>query len=166
VDLSPFVEQLRADLMAAAEAGGADLQRAAGVLAAAADPAVRMVLLDTLSAAADELTSAADLVVEVRLRGRDVDLVVHVDHRAGVPEPAPPPAPPAPPAPGGDDVEDGTARFSLRLPETLKSQAERAAAAEGVSLNTWLVRAIATASGQRARPTTTRGTRLSGWARS
>ena len=32
-----------------------------------------------------------------------------------------------------------------RLPETLKARAEEAAAAEGVSVNTWLVRAVSRA---------------------
>ena len=39
----------------------------------------------------------------------------------------------------------GTARTTLRLPDHLKSQAEVAAAREGVSVNTWLVRAVAAA---------------------
>ncbi|MGH9270157.1 MAG: hypothetical protein ACRDZ2_02680, partial [Ilumatobacteraceae bacterium] len=71
MDLEPYVEQLGGDLTAVAEAGGPELQRAAGVLAAAADSAVRLLLLDVLAAAADELTSTSDVVVEVRLRGRD-----------------------------------------------------------------------------------------------
>jgi hypothetical protein len=71
--------------------------------------------------------------VEVRLRGRDADFVI-----SSLAEPAPPPAP---------DVPDGgeLARITLRLPEPLKAQVEIAAAAEGVSVNSWLVRAIATA---------------------
>ena len=44
----------------------------------------------------------------------------------------------APPHP-----EDGmTARITLRLPESLKGSVEAAAANEGVSVNTWLVRAL------------------------
>src|SRR6266576_1660065 len=40
-------------------------------------------------------------------------------------------------------AEDGhTARISLRLPETLKTAVESAAAREGVSVNTWIVRAL------------------------
>ena len=167
MELTPFVDQLRRDLLAAAEAGGPELQRAAGLLASAAEPAALLVLLDALATAADELTSAADLVVEVRLRGREVELVAH---HAPAADNAPPPGhSPAtsPPATGGDDPDDNTARVSLRLPEALKSQAERAAAADGVSLNTWLVRAVATATGRPVRrPGPSSGTRLTGWARS
>jgi hypothetical protein len=47
---------------------------------------------------------------------------------------------PAPaPAPTGDGEQ---ARITLRLPEQLKEAVERAAAAEGISTNAWLVRAI------------------------
>jgi predicted HicB family RNase H-like nuclease len=35
-----------------------------------------------------------------------------------------------------------TARITLRLPETLKSRLEAAAAAQGLSVNTWLVQAV------------------------
>ena len=161
MDLDPFVEQLGGDLTAAAEAGGPDLQSAAGLLAAAADPAVRLLLLDVLAAAADELTSSGDVVVEVRLRGRDVQLVANA-----APAPVADPAPAAPTAAPVDDGDDSTARVSLRLPESLKGDAERAAAVDGVSLNTWLVRAIAAATGTAARPSSGRGNRLTGWARS
>src|SRR5436305_903218 len=63
----------------------------------------------------------------------------------GPPGPPPPPGsfpPPAPPPP--PDTGDVT-RLTLRLPEPLKAQVERAAAADGISVNAWLVRAIANA---------------------
>ena len=47
---------------------------------------------------------------------------------------------------GTDSVERGdeeVARVTLRLPERLKAQAERAAARDGVSLNSWLIDAVA-----------------------
>ena len=60
-------------------------------------------------------------------------------------------------------------RTTLRLPDRLKARAERAAAEEGVSVNTWFVRAIAAALEPTARPATTRrttsGERFTGWAR-
>jgi predicted HicB family RNase H-like nuclease len=41
-------------------------------------------------------------------------------------------------------VEDGlTARITLRLPDSLKGSLEAAAAREGVSVNTWIVKALA-----------------------
>lgn len=166
MDLTPFVDQLRRDLAAAADTGTDAVRTAAGQLAGALDPAARIVLLDALVSAADELTSGSDVVVDVRLRGREVEFALQ---HAAPPPPAPPPTPPTPPA-LPSDIEEGTSRVSLRLPETLKARAEEAAATDGISLNTWLVRAavlaldggIAAAVGMARR----RGNRLSGWANS
>jgi hypothetical protein len=60
--------------------------------------------------------------------------------------------------------EDLSARISLRLPESLKSTVEKAAEREGISVNTWLVRAIARAA--ESRPVHISGKRLSGYAQS
>jgi len=67
-----------------------------------------------------------------------------------------------------DDAEDGSvARISLRLPDALKTRAERAAAAEGLSLNAWLIRAVATGLREPRTPPSGRGPRrYSGFARS
>ncbi len=171
MDLTPFVDQLRRDLVAAADTGTDVVRTAAGHLAAALDPSARIVLLDAMVSAADELTNGSDVVVDVRLRGREVEFALQ--HAAlPAPEPMPPPGPPPPPAPPADG-EEGTARVSLRLPETLKARAEEAAAMDGISLNTWLVRAavIALDGGQGGGTSVQvavrrRGNRLSGWANS
>jgi hypothetical protein len=71
----------------------------------------------------------------VRLRGRSADFVVN----QSIVEPdvvAPGPTLDA----GGDLI-----RLTLRMPESLKTHVEQAAAAEGISVNSWLVRAIAAA---------------------
>ncbi len=60
--------------------------------------------------------------------------------------------------------EELSARISLRLPESLKSSVERSAEREGISVNAWLVRAIARATESRtAQPG---GKRLTGYAQS
>src|SRR3954468_18982826 len=130
MDLSKYVEALRADVTAAAAVGGADVARAAELVADALDSSVRPVLPDVLTDIANDLAAALDgPTVEVRLRGREPELVV----AGAMPEPAPV-------AVSADD--EGTARLTLRLPETLKGRAEQAAAAEGISVNNWLVRAV------------------------
>ena len=130
MDLSKYVETLRADVTAAAAVGGAEVTRAAELIADALDASLRLVLLDVLTDTANDLTAALDgPSVEVRLRGREPELVVT--------DPSPEPAPAAAPT---DD--EGTARLTLRLPETLKGRAEQAAAHEGLSVNNWLVRAV------------------------
>jgi hypothetical protein len=69
------------------------------------------------------------------MRGREADFVVTES------EPVREQPPPAHAQPG-EDAGDIT-RITLRLPESLKEAVERAAAAEGISVNAWLVRAIA-----------------------
>ncbi len=86
--------------------------------------------------------------MDVRLRGGAPEFVVAVPAAAPAPVeglvPANTPATAAGPAPS--DVEAGaTTRTTLRLPDHLKTQAETAAARDGVSVNTWLVRAVAAA---------------------
>ena len=153
MDLTPYLETLRADLAAAAAPGGPDTERAAQLLSHSLEASARLALLEALSDAAAEITTRlSDSSVEVRLRGREADLVVThpvVEH-------------PAPPVDSGD-----LARVTLRLPESLKAHAERAAAAEGVSVNAWLVRAVSTAASQPAAPPTGRdlpGKRFTGFA--
>jgi hypothetical protein len=77
--------------------------------------------------------------VEVRLRGREAELVVT---EAPV-EPDEPPTATAPAATAADGGEQ--ARLTLRMPESLKERVEHSAAADGVSVNAWLVRVVAAA---------------------
>lgn len=171
MDITPYVESLRHDLSAAAQAGGPEAAAAAERLALALDPAARLALMDALSQAAAEIT--ADLpegTVEVRLHGREPVFVVDVPR---VPVAPSPPAPPSAPDPS-EPAEDGTtARITLRLPETVKTRAEDLAARDGVSLNTWLVATVRDATGTgrsrqpdpppgRARPSG-RSHRMTGW---
>ena len=147
MDITPYVDHLRRDFLAAAEAGGEDLQEAAGRLAYALDPAARLALMEAISEAAAEIT--AELPggnVDVRLAGRELAFVVE-----GAPAVAPP-EPPAPPAPvqaePGD--EGGLARITLRIPESVKARAEEKAAQSGHSLNTWLVNVVRAATADHA----------------
>ena len=139
MDITPFVEALRRDLAHAAEAAGEEARAAADRLALAMDPAVRLMLMDALSEATSEITNELEgISVEVRLRGREPMFVVTGATR--MPEPPAPPEPPKPPTP--EEAEDeGVARITLRLPESLKALAEELAAQRGQSLNTWLVNA-------------------------
>ena len=181
MDITPYVESLRQDLAAAAEAGGPEARAAAERLALALDPAVRLALMDALSQAAAEITAELPAgSVDVRLRGREPELVVDVPT---MPIPAPP-APPAPPSPEDApevDEDDAVARITLRLPESLKYKAEELATKGGHSLNSWIVNVLRAATRDRAvevdidlssfpfapgpgGPVRTRGTkRMTGW---
>src|SRR3954470_18317825 len=96
MDMSPYVESLRHDLVRAAEAGGEEARVLAERLTAALEPAVRLALLDALSAAADEITSElAPGSVGRRLRWGAPEFVVTPavadEAAAGADEGPPPP---------------------------------------------------------------------------
>ena len=122
--------------------------------AGASDPADQhsLRLLDLLGEAALEISAQLpNGHVDVRLAGQEPSLVYVED------EPAPTTA-----APSGEDA--ASARITLRLTESLKLNVELAANREGVSVNTWIVRAL----GRAASANTTRrvGRRLTGYAQS
>lgn len=160
MDLTPYVDALRRELAVAAEAGGEDARALADRLTAALEPAVRLTLLDALSAASDEITrDLAPGAVHVRLRGREPSFVVTA---------APSETTAAPqPSPVAEPADDGsTARINFRLPENLKLRIEAAATSDGLSVNAWLVRAAAGAVEPASRPRENRGgQRYTGWVR-
>lgn len=164
-------------MMIAAEAGGEEARVLAERLTAPLESVTRLVLLDALSAAANEITrDLAPGSIEVRLRGRDPEFVVTTppdnqfledvatrDSEVGSSGNRAPII--------GDGDEGGTSRTTLRLPEQLKLRIEEAAGQEGLSVNAWLVRAVGDAleprgrdrrTGRRAPPS---GQRFTGWAR-
>ncbi len=138
MDITPYVENLRRDLLATAEAAGPEAREATERLAFALDPAARLALMEAVSQAAAEITAEMpDGGVDVRLTGRELDFVVHTT-------PQTPPEPPAAPAPPSEEPEDdgNVARITLRIPESVKAKAEELAARSGHSLNTWLVTVV------------------------
>jgi antitoxin component of RelBE/YafQ-DinJ toxin-antitoxin module len=146
MDITPYVESLRRDLLAAAEGSGPEARQVAERLGFALDPAARLALMEAISQAATEITAAMPAGgVDVRLDGRQLDFVVQAPAPAAPPAPPPPPPPPAP-----GDVEEGMARVSLRIPESVKAKAEEAAASAGQSLNTWLVNLVRNATNEHA----------------
>jgi len=171
MDLTPYITALREQLAAAAEAGGPDARELAERLAISLDSAVRLTLLDALSAAASEITrDLAPGSVDLRLRGREPSFVVTA-----------PPAPPAFAAPkpteaptaesarspaDGDDT--AMTRINLRLSQELKDRVDEAAREAGLSVNAWLVRSATAALGagdrDRRRPPVG-SDRYTGWVR-
>ena len=163
MDLSEYAESLRRELLAITRFAGEDVTRAAEMLAESLDSSVRLALLDVLSAAAEEITASLDgAVIDVRLAGLEPEFVVTL-HQDPAADAGPAPADP------GDDASQ--ARITLRMPEGLKTRVESAAVASGVSVNTWLVRAVSLAldgppRGPAAKPRTSVGNRYTGFARS
>lgn len=166
MNLQPFIDDVREQLLTAAENSGAESRAAAERMTATIDSALRLALLEAVSAAADEITvDLAPGSAEVRLHGRDPEFAVTLPtFDQAPPEPIASPAPQ--PVPDTDD--SGTARITLRLSELLKARVEAAAGREGLSVNAWLVRALTAATdGVRphAPPPSTSGQAFTGWVR-
>jgi hypothetical protein len=151
MDLGPYIDEIHRQLESASEAGGEDARALAERLVAPLDAAVRLSLLDAVTAAAQEITyELAPGSVEVRLRARNVEFVVTTPAE---PEggPASETEPPVDWSATGVAVgttvgdERGVSRVNVRMPEHLKVRVDHAAAEEGLSVNTWLVRAAAAA---------------------
>jgi hypothetical protein len=141
MELTPYLEGLQRDLAAAAAPGGPDVHAAAEILSGSLESSARLCLLEALSDAAAEITTKLDGgSVDVRLRGREAQFVVTASEVVTSPtgQPAPAPVPTGPTESESAEI----ARITLRLPEGLKEAVERTAAAEGISVNAWLVRAI------------------------
>ena len=135
MELSPYVSALRENLTAAAAAGDEQIRTAARVLAATLEPAARLAIMNALSDLAGEVTLALeDRVVEVRLDGQDVQVVV-----TGTPNDEPEAAEEPPTV---TDATGDITRITVRLLEELKSKAEEAASARGVSLNSFVSQAV------------------------
>jgi hypothetical protein len=150
MNLTIVLEGLQEDLRGLSELGDERSAQVARRIGEALGSSLRLKLFDLLSQAAVELSSKLPSGhIEVRLAGQEPELVF-VDS--------------APSEGAGAAGEDFSARISLRLPESLKSAAEAAAAREGISTNAWLVRAIARAT--ESRPVHVTGKRLSGYAQS
>lgn len=163
--LSDYVGRLQEQLSVAAAAAGDDAREMAARLTAPLAASTRLVLLEALSAAADEITrDLAPGAVEVRLRAGEPEFVV-----------TPPPTDDEfrghtdEPGVDGRRFEEGApARLNLRLPEALKQRIEEAAGIEGLSLNAWLVRAATsalTSASRVPRRTMSGGASFTGWVR-
>jgi hypothetical protein len=182
MELARYVNTLREQLEVASAAGGEEARALAERLTAPLDAAVRLTLLDALSAAAAEITrDLAPGSVDLRLRSGEPEFVVTPPSaeigqavEAGVGD-----------ARGAEEAwgagssslsqsvaeEGGQSRVNLRLPDQLKRRVEQAADRDGLSINAWLVRAAAAAveraeAGGRALPDAPRGgRRFTGWGR-
>jgi len=181
MDLDPYVDTLRHEIALAARSAGPEAESLAERLSAPLESATRLVLQEAISDAAQEISrDLAPGSVDVRLRGRDLGFVVDRGPRdrdtSGTDTQAWPPVAPSVPASAPQDAagregDAGTARITVRLPETLKSQVEAAAEREGVSVNAYLVRTLGAAfqpGGAPSAPTGSSdwpqaGNQLSGW---
>src|SRR3954469_17148308 len=138
MQLQHHLAQVSEQLAAAAALGDERTKEVAEALAAASASAVRLALLHAITEAADEITAAlldypGSPTVGVHLDGEQIGLEVRPSAPADEPE-----------SPRREEG-DPSARISLRLTEALKAEIDAAAEQEGISVNTWLVRAATNA---------------------
>jgi hypothetical protein len=149
METARFTNALERDLTAVAAVGDDQTASAAERLIQALRGSAGMRLLETLGEAALEISAQLpEGHVEVRLAGPDPQLV-YIGSEAVE-------------ASAVASEEGLTARLTLRLPDNLKRELESAANAAGVSLNTWIVRALSRST---APPVRRSGNRLTGYGR-
>jgi predicted DNA binding CopG/RHH family protein len=150
MQIDGHINALREELQRVASLGDETTHHAAELLSVALESSLARRLQDILAEAALELNSQlADGHVEIRIAGRDLELVVVREDDS---------------APEAVD-EAFSARITLRLPESLKQRIESSASREGASVNTWLVQALQRAVESR-RPSSSGRNRLTGYGRS
>lgn len=126
MQLSTLLDQLHRDLANLGKLGGADLEQAVERLIPPLEPVLHTRVLDMLTTLAGELS--LDLPtgrVETRINGDEFTLAFITEEQQ--------------PRETSSDLD---ARISLRLPTSLKERIEASAAREGISLNTWILRAL------------------------
>jgi len=127
MQLDSHIQAIQQDLAATAGLGDEATAEAARRLSEALASTLQLRLLDLLGEAVLEIGGQFEAGrIEVRLAGRDPELIVVTDE-----------------APDFGFGEEHSGRITLRLPESLKASVEAAAAREGISTNAWLVRTIA-----------------------
>ena len=127
MDIERHVQAIQSDLAAAAALGDEATAAAGERLAAALASSLQLRLFDVLTEATLALNEQlASGHVEVRLAGRTR---ARRRRRGGARGDV-----------GAGPGDDLSARITLRLPETLKTQVEAASNSEGVSTNAWIVR--------------------------
>ncbi|MBF6212613.1 toxin-antitoxin system HicB family antitoxin [Nocardia puris] len=130
MELDKYTAQLRENLIAAAALGDEKTQATAAALAAATESSARLVLLAALSDLAAEVSAALeDRTVRVTMDGAAATVDVRKNTTADEP-------------PTIEEMTGDISRVTLRLVEQMKAKAEEAAAASGVSLNSWMSNAV------------------------
>ncbi len=148
--MSLVVDGLRSDVVAVGELGDDTVAEVAERIADVLARSVPGRVLDLLSDAAAELTaSLPDGRIDIRVAGDDVDMT-YVENEPGPMQ-----------APG--DGDDLSARITLRVSEGLKSRVEQGAAADGVSVNTFILRTLERATSSNRSRSGRAGNRLRGY---
>jgi hypothetical protein len=146
MDLSSYVTRVRDGVTQAAALADDHTRQVAERLGGAVDASTRLALIQALSDAAGTISAElAPASVEVRMVGQDPEFVVSVptvDSEPTLLVPDEDSAEPAAAVEDPDPDDEPIARISLRLPQSVKARVDEKAAAERISTNAWLIRAV------------------------
>ena len=153
MDLSPYIESVRAGVVSASSLADEQTQHVAARLGTAIESSTRLSLIRALSDAAGTISAElAPSSVEVRMVGSEPEFVVSIQTADAEPTLLMPESEQlSEEAVGASDVEDEpVARITLRLPQSVKTRVDEIASSEGISTNAWLIRAVMDALAERS----------------
>src|SRR5512133_3229732 len=150
MELSPYIESVRAGVVNASSLADEQTQHVAQRLGTAIESSTRLALIQALSDAAGIISAElAPSSVELRIVGQDPEFVVSLQTT----EAEPTLLMPEPESASEETTEaedEPVARITLRLPQSVKARVDEVASAEGISTNAWLIRAVMDALSERS----------------
>jgi hypothetical protein len=153
MNLSNYVSRVRDGVSQAAALADDQTRQVADRLGGAIDASTRLALIEALSDAAGTISAElAPTSVELRMVGQDPEFVVSAQTAEAEPTLLVPDSEPGDSAAdesSADAEDEPVARISLRLPQSVKVRVDEMAAADGISTNAWLTRAVMDALSER-----------------
>ena len=150
MELSPYIESVRAGVVNASSLADAQTQHVAQRLGTAIESSTRLALIQALSDAAGTISAElAPSSVELRMVGQDPEFVVSLQTTESEPTLLMP-EPESASEETAEAEDEPVARITLRLPQSVKGRVDEVASSEGISTNAWLIRAVMDALSERS----------------
>ena len=150
MELSPYIESVRAGVVNASSLADEQTQHVAQRLGTAIESSTRLALIQALSDAAGTISAElAPSSVELRMVGQDPEFVVSLQTAEAEPTLLMP-EPESASEETAEAEDEPVARITLRLPQSVKARVDEVASSEGISTNAWLIRAAMDALSERS----------------
>jgi hypothetical protein len=150
MELSPYIESVRAGVVNASSLADEQTQHVAQRLGTAIESSTRLALIQALSDAAGTISAElAPSSVELRMVGQDPEFVVSLQTAEAEPTLLMP-EPESASEETAEAEDEPVARITLRLPQSVKARVDEVASSEGISTNAWLIRAVMEALSERS----------------
>ena len=150
MELSPYIESVRAGVVNASSLADEQTQHVAQRLGTAIESSTRLALIQALSDAAGTISAElAPSSVELRMVGQDPEFVVSLQTAEAEPSLLMP-EPESASEETAEAEDEPVARITLRLPQSVKARVDEVASSEGISTNAWLIRAVMDALAERS----------------